>query len=57
MRIIIYYNYMIIMLPLFTSGADDILKKNPPKKLVGAVSYEPLVLSQSNLMWWLSEYF
>ena len=39
-------------------GCRGILWKNGrPKKLVNAISYEPLVGSHLNLMWWLSGYF
>ena len=35
----------------------DILKKLPLKKVVCVISYEPLVGSHSNLMWWFSGHF
>ena len=36
---------------------EDILKKCPRKKLVGAISYIPLAGSHSNLMLWFAGYF
>ena len=38
-------------------AAAPIYKKKPPKKLVGSITYEPLVGLHSNLVWLFSRYF